>query len=135
MHQTACTPNVHVTPHFFITTAFSPQSKSELKAAVEQCVPTPSSMSHEQRFDEAVRYINTDSSEFKTPLNNDQKLHLYGLFKQATEGDVKGSQPWAAQMTARSKWDAWNALKGKTKDVAMGEYADLVGKLKVSQNK
>lgn len=113
---------------------FSPQSASQLKDAVDHCVSTPSSVSHEEKFNEAVTYINTDSSEFKKPLNNDQKLQLYGLFKQATEGDVKGSQPWAAQMTARAKWDAWNALKGKTKDAAMGEYVDLVNKLKVSQN-
>ena len=48
---------------------------------------------------------------------------------------MQGSRPWAAQMTARAKWDAWNALKGKKKDAAMGEYVDLVDKLKVSQNK
>ena len=57
---------------------------------------------------------------------DDEKLMCYGLFKQATEGDVKGSQPWAIQVTARAKWDAWNKHKGMEKDEAMKKYVDTV---------
>ena len=32
---------------------------------------------------------------------NDRKLKTYALYKQATSGDVTGSQPWAVQMEAR----------------------------------
>jgi acyl-CoA-binding protein len=39
--------------------------------------------------------------------SNEQKLNFYAYFKQATEGDVKGTQPWAVQLEARAKWDAW----------------------------
>ena len=30
---------------------------------------------------------------------------------QATEGDIASSQPWAVQVEARAKWDAWNSHK------------------------
>ena len=36
---------------------------------------------------------------------------MYGLYKQAKDGYVKGSQPWAIQMEARPMWDAWNENK------------------------
>ena len=58
--------------------------------------------------------------------SNDTKLKFYSYFKQATEGDVKGSQPWAVKIEARAKWDAWNKLKGMSKEDAMQQYTDLV---------
>jgi diazepam-binding inhibitor (GABA receptor modulating acyl-CoA-binding protein) len=62
--------------------------------------------------------------------NNDQLLQLYALYKQATEGDVKGSRPGFLDLTGRAKYDAWAAKKGTTTDKAMQAYIDLVGKLK-----
>lgn len=44
--------------------------------------------------------------------SNESKLSFYKFYKQATEGDVTGSQPWAVQLEARAKWDAWNSVKG-----------------------
>ena len=59
-------------------------------------------------FETAAERVKT----LKQKPNNDQLLQLYGLYKQATAGDVNTSQPWAVQMEARAKWDAWNARKG-----------------------
>eukprot|EP00310_Coccolithus_braarudii_P014654 CAMPEP_0183342390 /NCGR_PEP_ID=MMETSP0164_2-20130417/8503_1 /TAXON_ID=221442 /ORGANISM="Coccolithus pelagicus ssp braarudi, Strain PLY182g" /LENGTH=92 /DNA_ID=CAMNT_0025512957 /DNA_START=61 /DNA_END=339 /DNA_ORIENTATION=- len=56
--------------------------------------------------------------------SNEEQLELYSLFKQAKEGDVQGSQPWAVQATARAKWDAWNALKGMKKEDAAKKYVE-----------
>jgi hypothetical protein len=39
-------------------------------------------------------------------------LNLYKFYKQVTEGDVQGGQPWAVQVTNRSKWDAWKTVEG-----------------------
>jgi diazepam-binding inhibitor (GABA receptor modulating acyl-CoA-binding protein) len=38
------------------------------------------------------------------------------------------AQPWAVQIEARAKWDAWNALKGMSKEKAMQEYIDYLAK-------
>ena len=35
---------------------------------------------------------------------------------------MTGTQPWAVQFEARSKWDAWNKIKGVSKEKAMEEY-------------
>jgi hypothetical protein len=34
----------------------------------------------------------------------------------------------AVQLEARAKWDAWNALKGTSKEAAMQKYIDLLSK-------
>ena len=44
------------------------------------------------------------------------------MFQQATVGDNTAAQPWAIQIEARAKWDAWTAEKGKSKQQAMAEY-------------
>jgi len=56
-------------------------------------------------------------------------LELYGLFKQATEGDVTGSRPGMLDLKGRAKYDAWEKRRGASKDDAMKKYVALVGKL------
>ena len=63
--------------------------------------------------------------------SNDQLLDLYGLYKQATEGDVKGERPGLLDLKGRAKFDAWAKRKGASKDDAMKKYVALVEKLAV----
>lgn len=65
----------------------------------------------------------------KTKPDNYTLGRIYGLYKQATIGDCNIAQPWAVQVEARAKWDAWNNEKGKSQDKAKKEYARLVDKL------
>eukprot|EP00049_Salpingoeca_infusionum_P001006 m.44153 g.44153 ORF g.44153 m.44153 type:complete len:99 (-) comp10822_c0_seq1:246-542(-) len=60
--------------------------------------------------------------------SNDTKLGFYKYFKQATVGDNTTSQPWAVQLEARAKWDAWTSVKGMSKEDAMKAYVDLLAK-------
>jgi acyl-CoA-binding protein len=62
--------------------------------------------------------------------DNDTLLKLYAWFKQATAGDVAGAQPGPFDFVGRAKYDAWAAVRGTTKDVAMRSYIDLVNSLK-----
>uniref|UniRef100_A0A8C6LL94 Acyl-CoA-binding protein n=1 Tax=Nothobranchius furzeri TaxID=105023 RepID=A0A8C6LL94_NOTFU len=55
---------------------------------------------------------------------------LYGLYKQATVGDISTERPGMFEFTAKAKWDAWNAKKGLTKEQAMAAYVDVAEKLK-----
>ena len=64
--------------------------------------------------------------------SNEELLDLYALFKQATDGDVSGDRPGGFDFKAIAKFDAWAGKKGKSKDDAMKEYVDLVGKLVAS---
>ena len=64
-----------------------------------------------------------------TRPSNDQLLDLYGLYKQATEGDVANSRPGMLDLKGRAKYDAWSKRKGTSKDEAMKGYVALVAKL------
>lgn len=62
---------------------------------------------------------------------NDILLQLYALFKQSSEGDVNIDAPTNSfDFVAKAKYNAWEELKGKSKEIAMQEYIDLVSKLK-----
>lgn len=78
----------------------------------------------------------TKASEEVTQLpkkpDNETLLQLYSLYKQGSKGDVEGSRPGLLNPVGRAKWDAWNKIKGKSKEAAMQEYVDLVEKLKTN---
>jgi diazepam-binding inhibitor (GABA receptor modulator, acyl-CoA-binding protein) len=42
--------------------------------------------------------------------------------QKAKEGDNESSQPWAVQMEARAKWDAWAKNKGMSGEDARKAY-------------
>jgi acyl-CoA-binding protein len=65
--------------------------------------------------------------------SNEELLQLYGLFKQATEGDVTGSRPGMLDLKGRAKYDAWARRKGTSKEEAMKAYVALVAKLEAAQ--
>lgn len=77
------------------------------------------------KFTEAVEKVKTLSER---PDNN-TLLKLYGLYKQATIGNCDTQQPWAIQIEARAKWDAWYSHYNKSKQSVEMEYVQLVEKL------
>ena len=76
-------------------------------------------------FDKAV----AQSKELPKRPTNEELLQLYGLFKQATEGDATGDRPGGFDFKAIAKFDAWEELKGKSKEDAMRDYVQLVTRL------
>ena len=62
--------------------------------------------------------------------DNDTLLRLYGLYKQGSEGDVKGDKPGFFDFVGTAKYEAWAKLKGSKPDEAMQKYVDLVAKLR-----
>ena len=56
-------------------------------------------------------------------------LKMYGLYKQATEGDETGDRPGGFDFKAIAKYDSWASLKGMQKEEAMRLYIDLVNSL------
>ena len=78
------------------------------------------------KFEEAV----AQSKQLPEKPDNMTLLKIYSLYKQASAGDVDGKRPGFTDMVGRAKWDAWNALKGKSADEAMQDYIDLIESLK-----
>ena len=73
-------------------------------------------------FEHYANKLKTD----KPNIDNNGLLKLYGLYKQATVGDVNTEKPGMfGGMEAGYKWSAWEAEKGKTQDEAKAEYVTL----------
>jgi diazepam-binding inhibitor (GABA receptor modulating acyl-CoA-binding protein) len=79
----------------------------------------------EENFEVAVQAIKDSDPNAKNQPTDEEKLQLYGLYKQVILGDCNIPQPWALQVTERAKWNAWNSKKGMTKQDAMLKYCEL----------
>lgn len=77
------------------------------------------------RFDAAV----TNSKKLSERPDNATLLKIYGLYKQATAGDVTEKKPGFGDMVGRAKWDAWNGFKGVSSEEAMERYVELIESL------
>ena len=80
-------------------------------------------------LDESFRSAQDRVQKLVERPSNDRLLELYGLFKQATEGDVKGKRPGMLDVKGRAKYDAWAGKKGTGADDAKQKYVELVDRL------
>ena len=81
-----------------------------------------------EQFEEAVELVRTAEGDFRPP--NELKLEMYALYKQATEGDVRGKRPGMLDFVGRAKYDAWAACRGMSVEEAMRRYVAKVNELK-----
>ncbi|AHM58627.1 acyl-coA-binding protein ACBP [Flammeovirgaceae bacterium 311] len=79
----------------------------------------------DQEFQQAV----SQSQQLSKRPSNEELLKLYALYKQATEGDVKGERPGGFDFKAMAKYGAWEEQKGKSAEQAKQEYVALVSGL------
>lgn len=78
-------------------------------------------------FDAAVQFVRgTGGTDAK--LSDDLRLTFYKYYKQATEGDCNTSQPGMFSPTERAKWNAWNSVKGISKEKAKELYVAELNK-------
>ena len=78
----------------------------------------------------AFEQAREDSQNLTQRPDNATLLKLYALYKQGSQGDNDQTRPGFSDIVARAKWDAWNGLKGMTREDAMRRYIDLIGSLK-----
>lgn len=83
-------------------------------------------MSLQEQFDQAL----ADSKNLPERPDNQTLLKIYALYKQASAGDTDGNRPGMTDFVARAKYDAWDGVKGTSKDDAMQQYIDLIEELK-----
>ena len=82
-------------------------------------------MNTKEEFESAV----TRSRELSERPSNEDLLLMYGLFKQATEGDNEEKRPGGFDFKAVAKYEAWLRQKGKLRDEAKKEYISLIERL------
>jgi len=61
--------------------------------------------------------------------SNETLLELYGLYKQATAGDVTGEAPSGFDFRGAAKYAAWEKRRGMSAERAMQAYVELVDRL------
>ncbi len=76
------------------------------------------------RFEDALKRVRSLPEQPPHVL-----LQLYGLYKQASTGDVKGKKPGRLNIKARAKYEAWASCAGMSTDEAMSAYVQLVDDL------
>ncbi|XP_053170267.1 acyl-CoA-binding protein-like [Scomber japonicus] len=79
---------------------------------------------------EAFEKAAEEAKVLKQRPTREELSDLYGLYKQATAGDVNIDRPGMLDIIGKGKWDAWNQKKGLSKEEAMALYIELVEKLK-----
>ena len=83
-------------------------------------------MSLQEQFAQAQ----AESKNLPERPDNMTLLKFYALYKQAASGDATGDRPGFTDMVGRAKFDAWDGLKGTSKEDAMQQYIDLIEELK-----
>ena len=61
--------------------------------------------------------------------DNETLLRLYALYKQGSSGDVSGEKPGFFDFVGLAKFEAWEKLKGTSKEDARAQYCHLVDSL------
>lgn len=93
-------------------------------SALDARLAAPGKMGLAEAFAEAAERVKKLDS-----ASNDDQLELYGNFKQSNVGDCNTSRPGMFSPKERAKWDAWNGVKGSSKDDAMKAYIAKVDSL------
>ncbi len=81
-------------------------------------------MDLKEQFEASIEKGKGPGSQGNEPL-----LELYGLYKQATVGDVQGEAPSGFDFRGAAKYAAWEKRRGMTSDEAMQTYIDLIDQL------
>ena len=74
---------------------------------------------------EAVRGGNVKAKK----VDDELKLEMYALYKQATDGDCNTDKPGMLNFVEKAKWKAWHELVGMSKKDAMKKYIRRYEKL------
>jgi acyl-CoA-binding protein len=64
-----------------------------------------------------------------TNITDEQKLGLYGLYKQATVGHCNTASPGFFDFVGKAKWKAWDALGNMSQETAMEKYVQMAKSL------
>jgi acyl-CoA-binding protein len=72
----------------------------------------------DQRFRQAAE----DVKKLDSRPGEKDLLELYALYKQGSEGDVSGAKPGFFDFVARSKFEAWEAVRGTSRADAQERY-------------
>jgi len=77
------------------------------------------------RFDFISRVLEDKVDTCEIDVSGSNSDLLYGLYMQATCGDIRGRRPWVLRAKDRAKWDSWASQRGQSPAVAMATYIEV----------
>jgi len=80
-------------------------------------------------FEKAAKYVQNMPKGGPVQPTTEQRLELYKYFKQAKEGDNTTPHPGMLALEAKSKWNAWDSVKGTSKEEAEKRYVAALDKI------
>jgi diazepam-binding inhibitor (GABA receptor modulating acyl-CoA-binding protein) len=80
----------------------------------------------EQRFEELVSKVRALPADGPAQPSSALKLELYGLFRQARDGDAPRRAPGGFDFLGGLKHSAWFAYKGVGREEAMRCYVEAI---------
>ena len=79
-----------------------------------------------ESFERAAKAIrDSDKEPNLQKVTKEEKIKLYALYKQATEGDCENPDIKNVEPEEKERCEAWCKMKGRSKDTAEKEYVDL----------
>ena len=83
-----------------------------------------------ETFEHAAKAIkDSDKEPNLKKVTKEERMRLYALYKQATEGECTNCDPQNVESEERDKCEAWCKVKGRSKQDAEKEYVDLARSL------
>ncbi|KAF9451913.1 acyl-CoA-binding protein [Macrolepiota fuliginosa MF-IS2] len=79
-------------------------------------------MTIQAQFEKATSIVQSLPKNGPVRPSQDDQLHFYSHYKQATIGDVNTNRPGMLDFVGKAKWDAWKEVEGKSKEDAQKEY-------------
>ncbi|CAE6409287.1 unnamed protein product [Rhizoctonia solani] len=80
------------------------------------------------QFNRAVEIVQSLPKTGPIQTGYEEKLAMYSLYKQATQGNVKTSRPGVWDMLGRAKWDEWAKHKDMDTREAQWRYVETLKK-------
>ncbi|TFK33221.1 acyl CoA binding protein-domain-containing protein [Crucibulum laeve] len=78
----------------------------------------------EAKFNKAVEIIGNLPKDGPVKPSTDDQLYFYKYFKQANIGDNTTPKPGLMDFTGKAKWNAWDSVKGTSKEDAYAKYVE-----------
>ncbi|KAI8075927.1 acyl CoA binding protein-domain-containing protein [Gilbertella persicaria] len=79
-----------------------------------------------QQYNKALFIVQHLPISSNVQPTKEQKLQLYSLYKQASQGDINTPRPGIFDVVGRSKWDAWKKLEGMSELEAKHRYVQML---------
>ena len=79
----------------------------------------------DEEFNKIVNIVNNNKNNTGLGITTTNIVDFYKFYKQATIGDCNIPEPSFIYFEAKTKWSAWNSIKGMSKEEAMKKYCDV----------